>query len=96
MLDAFRRNSKSTLIYLFFGVIIVVFVVNFGPGAGQGGSVVRGGEFAAKRAGLLGRSAWEVSENCFIGDDQKIYSMGTWGSPQLATGLYVHPSTGEP
>lgn len=38
--------------------------------------------------------AWEVSENCFIGDDQKIYSMGTWGSPQLATGLYVHPITG--
>ncbi len=38
--------------------------------------------------------AWEVSESCFIGEDRKVYSSGTWGSPELATGLYVHPITG--
>jgi peptidyl-prolyl cis-trans isomerase D len=34
MLDTLRQNSKSAVIYVFFGIIIVVFVFSFGPGSG--------------------------------------------------------------
>lgn len=33
MLDIIRQNAKSTLTYALFGIIIVVFVVSFGPSA---------------------------------------------------------------
>jgi peptidyl-prolyl cis-trans isomerase D len=33
MLDIMRKHSKSFLIYLLFGIIIVVFVISFGPGS---------------------------------------------------------------
>jgi peptidyl-prolyl cis-trans isomerase D len=33
MLDTLRANSRSVLIYVLFGIIIVVFVISFGPGA---------------------------------------------------------------
>ncbi|MBI5069770.1 MAG: SurA N-terminal domain-containing protein [Deltaproteobacteria bacterium] len=33
MLDILRQNAKSTLTYALFGIIIVVFVVSFGPGS---------------------------------------------------------------
>ncbi|MBS2027219.1 MAG: SurA N-terminal domain-containing protein [Deltaproteobacteria bacterium] len=50
MLDTFRKHSNSTLIYLIFGALIVVFVVSFGQGS-QGfksGSLTGSTEFAAK------------------------------------------------
>jgi peptidyl-prolyl cis-trans isomerase D len=44
MLDQMRQQSRSLLIYVLFGVIIVVFIINFGPqsptscgGRGRGG-----------------------------------------------------------
>ena len=40
MLDTLRANSRSVLTYVLFGIIIVVFVVSFGPGSkgcGAGG-----------------------------------------------------------
>ena len=40
MLDILRANQRSVIIYVFFGMIIVVFVVFFGPqsqGCGDGG-----------------------------------------------------------
>ncbi len=43
MLDYMRQHSRSTLIYLFFGIIIAVFVINFGPqsrGCQRSGRVV--------------------------------------------------------
>jgi peptidyl-prolyl cis-trans isomerase D len=40
MLDILRRNAKSVLTYVLFGIIIVVFVVSFGPGS-RGCSDVR-------------------------------------------------------
>src|SRR4051812_38641630 len=51
MLEAMRRNSRNAIIYILFGVIIAVFVINFGPGSrgctpGGGGST-----YAAKVAG---------------------------------------------
>ena len=43
MLDTLRANSRSVLTYVLFGIIIVVFVVSFGPGSrgcGAGGGSV--------------------------------------------------------
>ena len=34
MLDILRAKSRSVLVYVLFGIIIVVFVVSFGPGSG--------------------------------------------------------------
>jgi parvulin-like peptidyl-prolyl isomerase len=31
MLDVMRKHSRSFIIYIFFGIIIAVFVINFGP-----------------------------------------------------------------
>ncbi|MGI5862741.1 MAG: peptidylprolyl isomerase [Myxococcales bacterium] len=49
MLDTLRKNSKSALIYIFFGIIIVVFVFSFGPGSDgcRSGALVGGGGNAA-------------------------------------------------
>src|SRR6185369_5434609 len=33
MLETLRRNSRSTIIYIVFGIIIAVFIINFGPGS---------------------------------------------------------------
>ncbi len=38
LLDAMRKHSRSFIIYIFFGIIIAVFVVNFGPQSGGCGS----------------------------------------------------------
>ncbi len=46
MLDTLRKNSRSTLIYVFFGIIIVVFVFQFGPAS----SGCRSGSLSAKAA----------------------------------------------
>jgi peptidyl-prolyl cis-trans isomerase D len=41
MLEAMRRNSRNAIIYVLFGIIIAVFVINFGPGSrGCAGNVV--------------------------------------------------------
>ena len=48
MLEVLRQHSKSFLIYVFFGIIIVVFVVNFGPGSECGGSKSGGETLAAE------------------------------------------------
>src|SRR3954468_2813983 len=51
MLAALRRNSRNAIIYVLFGVIIAVFVINFGPGSRgcSGGPGTTG--YAAKVAG---------------------------------------------
>src|SRR4051794_29686573 len=51
MLEVLRKNSRSAIIYVLFGVIIAVFIINFGPGSrgctpGAGATV-----YAAKVAG---------------------------------------------
>jgi len=65
MLDMMRRNTQSTLIYLIFGVIIVVFAFSFGPGSGScvgasgnyaaivDGEVIRQQEFSSRLAQQL-------------------------------------------
>jgi peptidyl-prolyl cis-trans isomerase D len=50
MLDTLRKNSKSALIYVFFGIIIIVFVFSFGPASNgcRSGSFADGGNVAAR------------------------------------------------
>jgi peptidyl-prolyl cis-trans isomerase D len=51
MLEMLRRNSRNAIIYVLFGVIIAVFVINFGPGS-RGCSPGAGATtYAAKIAG---------------------------------------------
>jgi peptidyl-prolyl cis-trans isomerase D len=59
MLEAFRKQSRSVLIYVFFGIIIAVFVINFGPQSqGCGG--------AAAHTGLAAKvGAQELSDGAF-------------------------------
>ncbi len=47
MLQALRQNSKNAIIYVLFGVIIAVFIINFGPGS-RGCEGVGGTSYAAK------------------------------------------------
>jgi peptidyl-prolyl cis-trans isomerase D len=51
VLEAIRRNSRSTIIYVLFGVLIAVFVINFGPGQSGGCGGVLSTSFAARVAG---------------------------------------------
>ncbi len=37
MLESMRQRGASIFIYLIFGILIAVFVINFGPSGGQGG-----------------------------------------------------------
>jgi peptidyl-prolyl cis-trans isomerase D len=67
MLDTMRANSRSVLTYVLFGIIIVVFIVSFGPGskgctagsstgtwaAKVNGDVVSPGDFEAQYAQML-------------------------------------------
>ncbi|MBW2732493.1 MAG: SurA N-terminal domain-containing protein [Deltaproteobacteria bacterium] len=47
LLDQMRRHSRSFIIYIFFGIIIAVFVVNFGPqSAGCGAGTTYAGDIA--------------------------------------------------
>jgi peptidyl-prolyl cis-trans isomerase D len=67
MLDTLRANSRSVLTYVLFGIIIVVFVISFGPGskgmstggstatwaAKVNGDVVSPGEFDSQYGQML-------------------------------------------
>src|SRR5688572_252568 len=35
MLETMRRNSKSLIIWIIFGIIIAAFIISFGPQSGQ-------------------------------------------------------------
>jgi len=48
MLDQMRKHSRSFIIYIFFGIIIAVFVVNFGP---QSAGCTASTTFASKVSG---------------------------------------------
>jgi peptidyl-prolyl cis-trans isomerase D len=50
MLEQMRRSSQSLLIYVLFGIVIAVFIINFGPHGGgcDGGPVTSANADAAK------------------------------------------------
>src|SRR5678816_1154674 len=43
MFEQLRKSGASVFIYLIFGLLIVIFVINFAPNAGQGGGGCMGG-----------------------------------------------------
>src|SRR5687768_10480095 len=44
MLEQLRKSGASIAIYLIFGLLIIIFVINFAPNAGQGsGGCMPGG-----------------------------------------------------
>ncbi len=54
MLEQMRKSSQSLLIYVLFGIVIAVFIINFGPqsrGGGCEGPSSAGDHYAAKVAG---------------------------------------------
>jgi len=53
MLEQMRRSSQSLLIYVLFGIVIAVFIINFGPHSGgcDGGPNLKAAEDAAKVEG---------------------------------------------
>lgn len=61
MLDIMRKYSKSFLIYILFGIIIVVFIISFGPGS----KCTPGGEIYA---------AWVNGDGIFLSDFKNLYN----------------------
>jgi peptidyl-prolyl cis-trans isomerase D len=59
MLHVMRRHSRSLLIYILFGIVIAVFIINFGPGS-KGCTGISHEGFAAKIAGS------DVPEQTFV------------------------------
>jgi peptidyl-prolyl cis-trans isomerase D len=64
MLDTLRANARSTLTYVLFGIIIVVFVVSFGPGScggrvGRQGSMQPQEEVARVDGETISAQEWE-------------------------------------
>ncbi len=60
MLDTLRANSRSVLTYVLFGIIILVFVVSFGPGSKGCGAGGASATWAAKVNGeTVGLAALE-------------------------------------
>ena len=54
MLEQMRKSSQSLLIYVLFGIVIAVFIINFGPqsrGGGCDGPAAAGDHYAAKISG---------------------------------------------
>ena len=54
MLEQMRKSSQSLLIYVLFGIVIAVFIINFGPqsrGNGCDGPAAAGDHYAAKISG---------------------------------------------
>jgi parvulin-like peptidyl-prolyl isomerase len=64
MLETLRRSSRSLLIYLIFGILIVVFIISFGPQSVARRSGIRGGGgcgTATPAAAMV--NGVEISEN---------------------------------
>ena len=58
MLESMRKYQSSVFIYVVFGLLILVFGVNFGPGS-SGCNPTKGGDFAAKVNGeIIPREEW--------------------------------------
>ncbi len=77
MLEQLRKSGASIAIYLIFGLLIIIFVINFAPNAGQGGGgCMPGGSNVITVAGnKVNQSAYHVAyaANKYSGR-QKVYA----------------------
>jgi len=55
MLDQMRQQSRSLIIYVLFAIIIVVFIINFGPQSPSGCDRGKGGQPNIEGARVMGR-----------------------------------------
>lgn len=55
MLEQMRQQSRSLLIYVLFGIVIAVFIINFGPQSPSGCDRDKGGESGLEGAKINGR-----------------------------------------
>ena len=77
MLEQLRKSGASIAIYLIFGLLIVIFVINFAPnaGSGQGGGCMPGGTNAITVDGVkVNQTGYKIaySGNQYNGR-QKVY-----------------------
>jgi peptidyl-prolyl cis-trans isomerase D len=67
MLETFRKNSRSVIIYVLFGILIAVFIISFGPQAGARRKTPSGGcghdeAFAVKVKGhAVSENSWRYA-----------------------------------
>ncbi len=77
MLEQLRKSGASVAIYLIFGLLIIIFVINFAPnaGSGQGGGCSPGGAVMTVGSAKLNQSAYHVAyaANKYSGR-QKVYA----------------------
>src|SRR6266567_4834214 len=65
MLETLRKNSRSLVIYLIFGILIVVFIISFGPQSVGSRRGIRGGSSGCGTAmpSAATVNGVEISEN---------------------------------
>ncbi len=76
MLEQLRKSGASIAIYLIFGLLIIIFVINFAPNAGQGGGgCSTGGGAMTVGSSKLNQTAYHVAyaANKYSGR-QKVYA----------------------
>jgi parvulin-like peptidyl-prolyl isomerase len=77
MLEQLRKSGASIAIYLIFGLLIIIFVINFAPnaGSGQGGGCSPGGAVMTVGSSKLNQAAYHVAyaANKYSGR-QKVYA----------------------
>ncbi|HEY4180558.1 MAG TPA: SurA N-terminal domain-containing protein [Kofleriaceae bacterium] len=79
MLESLRKQGASIAVYLIFGLLIVIFVINFAPNAGQGrgggGCMGQGGVDLTVDGSKVSHTAWQVAmANNAKGSRQKVYN----------------------
>jgi peptidyl-prolyl cis-trans isomerase D len=84
MLDTLRANSRSVLTYVLFGIIIVVFVVSFGPGSRGCTSGGRSDAWAAK---VNGEAITPTDFDQQYGQLARLYQQQLGGDPSGALQL---------
>ncbi len=78
MLDTLRANSRSVLTYVLFGIIIVVFVISFGPGSRGCTGGTRSESWAAK---VDGKSISPTDFDEQYGQLARLYHQQAGGDP---------------
>ncbi len=82
MLDTLRANSRSVLTYVLFGIIIVVFVVSFGPGSRGCGAA--GGKTESWAAKVNGATVSPADFDQQYGQLARLYAQQAGADPSGA------------
>ncbi|MGE0868140.1 MAG: peptidylprolyl isomerase [Kofleriaceae bacterium] len=61
MLESLRKQGASAIIYLIFGLLIVIFVINFAPNAGQGGCSPAGNTVLSVNGDKVNQTSYKIA-----------------------------------